>query len=138
MSFRHSFCVCCLGRQAEDLQLPFLRDYGRQFSVDAATTADVNVKCNHSPRTTEEEVRMGEFITGVKGKDHPEAHIFLSVSAEKVDILRFSVVFSGVGSPGWLPDSPLTDTLLMLGYFLACFLLFFPDVEVNFHPESTA
>lgn len=99
MSFQHSFCVCCLGRQVEDLQLPFLCDYGRQFSVDAATTADVNVKCNHSPRTTEEEVRMWEFIMRVKGKDQTPRSTYLShsVSAEKVDILSFSVVLDLLG-----------------------------------------
>lgn len=99
MSFRHSFCVCCLGRQVEDLQLPFLCDYGRQFSVDEATTADMNVKCNHGPRTTEEEVRMGEFITHVKGKDQTPRSTYLShsVSAEKVDILSFSEVLDLLG-----------------------------------------
>lgn len=99
MSFRHSFCVCCLGRQVEDLQLPFLCDYGRRFSVDAATTADVNVKCNNSPGTTGKRGADGEFIARVKGKDQTPRSAYLShsVSAEKVDILSFPEVLDLLG-----------------------------------------
>lgn len=99
MSFQHWFCVCCLGRQVKDLQFPFLCDYGRQFSVDAATAVDMNIKCNPDPRTTEEEVQMGEFITLVKGKDQTPRSTYLShsVSAEKVDILSFSEVLNLLG-----------------------------------------
>lgn len=59
----------------------------------------MNVKCSQSPRTTQEEVRMGEFITRVKGKDQTPRSTYLShsVSAEKVDILSFSEVLDLLG-----------------------------------------